>query len=56
MEFHSRVYRSGLVAADLSYDANYGWKAASLNTDSLGNVIQNGQGKQVAVKWIYQVV
>ncbi len=36
------------MRTDLSYDANYGWKAASINTDSLGNVIQNGQTKQVS--------
>ncbi|HEY3385504.1 MAG TPA: cell surface protein SprA, partial [Saprospiraceae bacterium] len=29
------------VRMDLGYDASYGWKAASINTDSLGNVIQN---------------
>lgn len=31
------------VRMDISYDANYSWRAAALNTDSLGNVIQNGQ-------------
>lgn len=36
------------VRTDLSYDANYGWRAASINTDSLGNVIQNGQNRQVS--------
>jgi len=36
------------IRTDLTYDANYGWKAASINTDSLGNVIQNGNSKQVA--------
>jgi len=28
------------------YRGNYGWTAAALNTDSLGNVIQNGQNIQ----------
>jgi hypothetical protein len=27
--------------------ANYGWSAAAINVDSLGNVIQNGQQRQV---------
>ncbi len=36
------------IRADLSYDAIYGWRAASINTDSLGNVIQNGQKRQVS--------
>ncbi|MDQ3016908.1 MAG: cell surface protein SprA, partial [Bacteroidota bacterium] len=36
------------IRADLSYDANYGWRAASINTDSLGNVIQNGQKKSIS--------
>ena len=35
------------INADASYTASYGWKAASLNTDSLGNVIQNGQTSQI---------
>jgi cell surface protein SprA len=36
------------IRTDLSYDANYGWKAASINTDSLGNVIHNGQNQQIS--------
>jgi len=36
------------VQTNLTYDASYGWKAASINTDSLGNVIQNGQTKQAS--------
>lgn len=36
------------IRADLSVDASYGWKAASINTDSLGNVIQNGQTRQIS--------
>jgi len=31
------------VRADARYDADYSWTAASINTQSLGNVIQNGQ-------------
>jgi len=29
------------------YDADYSWTTAALNTDSLGNVIQNSQGRQI---------
>jgi cell surface protein SprA len=36
------------IRTDLSVDANYSWHAASINTDSLGNVIQNGQQRQVS--------
>ncbi|MEP6795887.1 MAG: cell surface protein SprA, partial [Saprospiraceae bacterium] len=36
------------IRTDLSVDASYGWKAASINTDSLGNVIQNGQTRQIS--------
>ncbi len=36
------------VRTDISYDANYGWRAASINTDSLGNIIQNGQNRQIS--------
>ncbi|HJW31055.1 MAG TPA: cell surface protein SprA, partial [Saprospiraceae bacterium] len=36
------------IRTDLSYDASYGWKAASINTDSLGNIIQNGQNRQLS--------
>ena len=36
------------LRADLSYDASYGWRAASINTDSLGNVIQNSQNRQIS--------
>ena len=36
------------IRTDLSYDATYGWRAASINTDSLGNVIQNGQNRQIS--------
>ena len=36
------------IRTDISVDANYGWKAASINTDSLGNVIQNGQVRQIS--------
>ena len=34
------------VRADVSVDADYAWSAASINTDSLGNVIQNGQNRK----------
>lgn len=34
------------IRADISVDAAYFWTAASLNTESLGNVIRNGQGRQ----------
>ena len=34
------------IRADASYNGQYSWSAAALNTDSLGNVIQNGQGIQ----------
>ncbi|MEM7102471.1 MAG: cell surface protein SprA [Bacteroidota bacterium] len=30
-----------------SYSGNYTWSAASLNVDTLGNVIQNGQTRQI---------
>ena len=30
-----------------SYNANYGWSAAALNLDSLGNIIQNGNARQL---------
>lgn len=36
------------IRADATYNAQYSWTAASLNTDSLGNVIQNGQGIQLS--------
>ena len=36
--------------ADVTYDGTYGWKAAALNTDSLGNVIQNGQNIQMSAE------
>ncbi len=36
------------VRADVSYDAEYGWDAASINTDSLGNVIHNGQDRTIS--------
>ena len=36
------------VRTDVSVDANYSWHAASINTDSLGNVIQNGQDRQIS--------
>ena len=39
------------VRMDLSYDATYSWKAASINTDSLGNVIQNGQTNQISTEF-----
>ena len=31
-----------------SYGANYAWDAAALNVDSLGNVIQNSQNRQIS--------
>jgi len=42
-------YIPGLDFISLSgrYTGNYGWTAAALNTDSLGNVIQNGQDYQI---------
>lgn len=36
------------MRVDLSYDATYGWRAASINTDSLGNIISNGQKRQIS--------
>jgi len=36
------------VTMNVSYDATYSWRAASINTDSLGNVIQNGQNSQIS--------
>lgn len=30
-----------------TYNANYGWSAAALNLDSLGNIIQNGNAQQL---------
>jgi cell surface protein SprA len=36
------------INTNVSVDANYGWRAASINTDSLGNVIQNGQNRQIS--------
>ena len=39
------------VRMDLGYDASYSWKAASINTDSLGNVIQNGQTAQISTEF-----
>lgn len=30
-----------------TYNANYGWSAAALNLDSLGNIIQNGNARQL---------
>ncbi len=42
-------YIPGLDFISLSgrYTGNFGWTAAALNTDSLGNVIQNGQDYQI---------
>jgi len=34
------------INMNVSYDATYSWRAASINTDSLGNVIQNGNNTQ----------
>jgi cell surface protein SprA len=39
------------IRLDLSYDASYSWKAAALNTDSLGNVIQNGQTSAISTEF-----
>jgi cell surface protein SprA len=39
------------VKLDLGYDATYSWKAAAINTDSLGNVIQNGQKSTVSTEF-----
>ncbi len=36
------------LQTNISYDASYGWKAASINTDSLGNVITNGQTRTIS--------
>lgn len=36
------------IRTDVSYDATYAWRAASINTDSLGNIIQNGQNRQIS--------
>ncbi len=35
------------VTVKATYNANYGWSAASLNLDSLGNIIQNGNSRQL---------
>ena len=35
------------VQVRAQYGATYGWNAAALNTDSLGNVIQNTQSRQI---------
>ena len=37
------------IRSDISYDANYSWTAAAQNADSLGNVIQNGQNRQLSI-------
>lgn len=37
------------IRADASYDAGYSWSAAALNTDSLGNVIQNNHTRQATL-------
>ncbi len=37
------------VQARASYQADYGWTAAALNVDSLGNVIQNNQNRQFSL-------
>jgi cell surface protein SprA len=34
------------IRADVSYEADYAWNAASINTDSLGNIIRNGQRRK----------
>ncbi len=34
------------IRADISYDAQYAWNSSSINTDSLGNVIRNGQNRK----------
>lgn len=35
------------VSVRAQYNANYSWNAAALNVDTLGNVIQNGQTRQL---------
>ncbi|HLF63725.1 MAG TPA: cell surface protein SprA, partial [Saprospiraceae bacterium] len=35
------------IRADVTYDAQYAWNASSINTDSLGNVIRNGQNRKL---------
>jgi len=35
------------MTVEASYNSNYSWSAAALNLDSLGNVIQNGNGRQL---------
>ncbi|HMP13952.1 MAG TPA: cell surface protein SprA [Saprospiraceae bacterium] len=37
------------IQARASYQATYNWNAAALNVDSLGNVIQNNQNRQLNV-------
>ncbi|MBK7871162.1 MAG: cell surface protein SprA [Saprospiraceae bacterium] len=37
------------VQARASYQADYSWTAAALNVDSLGNIIQNNQTRQISV-------
>ncbi len=39
------------IRMDISYDATYSWRAASMNTDSLGNVISNGQTTNVSTEF-----
>ncbi len=36
------------------YQAEYGWTAAALNADSLGNVIQNGQNRQFSADFNFE--
>ncbi|GLR16897.1 T9SS outer membrane translocon Sov/SprA [Portibacter lacus] len=36
------------------YNADFYWEAASLNVDSLGNVIQNGQNRQVNLNFDFE--
>jgi cell surface protein SprA len=38
----------------LQYQADYSWTAAALNTDSLGNVIQNGQSRQINIDFNFE--
>ena len=37
------------IKANAQYNGNYSWTAAALNTETLGNVIQNGQSRKLDV-------
>ncbi len=37
-----------------TYNANYGWNAAALNVDSLGNTVQNSQSRQLSADFKFE--